>query len=605
MPHQRPAVLCLLTVLLLTTRLPAAENDPARFAPRDAIAYVGIDDLTAFQQQLEQTAMFRLMKDPAAAATREMSLFNKIIEQAREGFATALKTEPDKLRNPFGGNLALFMHETSDPDKPGFAAVIGIKDQAVMREYYAKLLDRFKVAADSYERVEFSDVALDVFTATTRTPEIDPEELGFDPNSDPFSLGDEAMGRMVDATFGQWFSGETLPENLAMCLTEEHLFLGQTADQLRDTIRRGRGAESLTGHDDYTFLLRRFQPGGPLRVFLNVPRLIARSMADGDPKMAKAFGLDGFGSLVGYSGFGKPGAYESKSELLLRLRGARTGFPELLSMDNVEIAPGRSVPQEASIYFNLHIQPSRMFDGIVRITRQIDPEMADEMTAGMGPVDTPDGPLNVRKDILDNLRGPLQFMMLTGRPYAPETMRMLASCGHRDHGAMSRLLEMMRTSLPVPLTDRDFEGQTLYEAPIGGMAVCAASDTVLIGSTAAVEARLRGSAGSPLEAGAAWRKAAGHVPEKAWLVIFVDARQMFEAGLALAARRDQVMAMAMTNPAAAAVLGMAESMTLAPQDDKIEQARPLGKYQAASLLTISTDADGLLLTQVQLHPEAN
>jgi hypothetical protein len=115
---------------------------------------------------------------------------------------------------------------------------------------------------------------------------------------------------------------------------------------------------------------------------------------------------------------------------------------------------------------------------------------------------------------------------------------------------------------------------------------------------------LRGEAvGAALAESRAFKNAAEHLPGEASGIIFADSRRMFEGALALAKQRDAIMANAMANPTAMLALQMAEGMTSAIKQDQLDVAGKLLKYQAAGLLTMRTTSDGIVFSQVTLHPQ--
>jgi hypothetical protein len=597
-----------LTLILAATApgLQAADDDPAKLAPIDALAFMGITDLDAAWADMRKTAGYKMMNDPAGKSMKQVTLITKLLNRAKVAIGKALDTPPDKLENPFGGSMALYVVAPAGADEqPGLVVSVGVDDKERLSSYFGTALGKFREAADDYEQVDFSGFEIHRFKTESRepTPTADEEDWGFDPNSDPFSLDDEAMDKMVESMFGELFTSENLPPRFAMCLADKRLYVSQTADLIRDAVRRGKGGESLADHDDYKMMFR-FDPVGRLRILINTPRIVEMLTRD-DPdarKTAKILGINGAGALVAHARFGDSQAYESRFDALLVLKGDRSGLAKILSMDNAAIAPPANIGEENAIYVCGNIDAGVLVDEVQRMIRQQDPAAAEQMAQSLGDVDTEDGPMNIRKDVIDNLRAPARFMIGFGKPYGPDTVHLIASIGHRDKTAMERLLAMVAPMSPMPLSDRDVNGHRLWE--MGGIAMSVADDAILVGSSRAVESMLRGEAvGAALAESRAFKNAAEHLPGEASGIIFADSRRMFEGALALAKQRDAIMANAMANPTAMLALQMAEGMTSAIKQDQLDVAGKLLKYQTAGLLTMRTTSDGIVFSQVTLHPQ--
>lgn len=602
--------LALLLYLAAATPLArAADDDPAKLAPMDAMAFLGINDVDAAWADLQKTAGYRMMNDPAGKSMKQLTFLSKVLERAKTAIGKALDTPPDKLENPFGGSAALYLVAPADGEKePGAVLTIGIDNKERMSGYFKTALGKLRDAADDYEQIDFSGFEIHQFKTEPKEKanKKKKDQSGLDPNSDPFSMDEQAMDKMVEHMFGELFSGENLPPRFAMCIADDRFYVAQTADLIRNAIRSGRGDESLADHDDYKLMIRRFDPVGRVRVLINTPRIIEIATRDDDEarKIVKVLGLDGVGCLVAHASFGDSEDYESRTDALLVLKGERSGLAKIFSMDNGPITPPKSISDENAIYFSLNVNPSDVVDEVQRMVRQESPDEAEKMAQSLGDVPTPDGnTLNIRKDVIDNLRPPLRLLVGFGKPYGPDNVHFVASIGHRDKKAMERVLSMVTQMSPMPLNDREVNGNRMWEMQMGGLALGAANDAVVIGTGRTVEALLRGDdSGTSLADAAPFRRAAAQLPDDASGVIFADSRRLFEGALALAKQRDQITANAMVNPAAMIALQMAEGMTATIKDDQLDQAHQLLKYQTAGLLTVRTTSDGILLSQVTLHP---
>lgn len=607
------SLICPLT-LWLVAAAPADPIDPASLVPADALGFVGVVDVDDLWEKTQKSAAYRMMHDPAGKSLKEFSLMNKFVEHGKKALAKVLDTSPDKLVSPFGGPLVVYLQaEQSDKTDEDVSLVLiaGVDDYDQMRSYFSTAIDKLRDATDDYEKDSFAGQTIHAFvneSGDADAQDADDDSGEDEPNSNPLDMNEQAMDQAFESLFGEWFSGETLPPHVALCLTDDRLYVAEKPEQIKDALRRARGGQrAMADFDDYKLLHARFEQLGDIRFLVNAAKLVelvSRENAEAAKAMA-ALGLKGFGSLVGHIRYGSPDTYESMGQVLLLIPGKRVGLAKILSMENAPITPPETVGAENAIYFSLNVNVAGVVDEVQRMIRQSDPDAADQMTQALGDVETPDGKLNIRTDVIDNLRPPLRYLIAFAKPYGPENVRLLFSIGHRDKTAMGRLLSMMAKLSPMPMTDREVRGHTLWDMPVGGFSLGVGNHSILAGSTGAVEGALSGDAAAePLAGTKAFHDVSRFVPEKAWGVMFVDARRMFEAAITLAKQRDQIQANAMGNPSAMVGLAMAEAMTATMDKEQLEKARDLLKYQSVGLFTLSTTPDGILMTQVTLNPPA-
>ena len=604
--------LCIVLGLCSTPTRADDQPDPASWAPVDALVFAGITDIDAFWERISHTAAARAMKDPKVKkAAGEFNFLSKAVEKLRERVAGALDVPTDKLTSPFGGPLALYVAAPPTADAEPIAVLIAtVDDSDTMREYYEKATTKFREVADEFDEDEFAGESILYFqTSAADATDGETPDFELEPNANPFALNDEQMGKLIDQFLGQLFSGKALPPKLSLCLTPDRLYIA-TGDSapIKDALRRERRGDALTESDDYKLLVRRFDPLGSFRFLVNIPAIVKyeRAREEDSRKWLEAIGADSFGSVIGHAYFGRDGdEFESKGELLMLLKSERAGIAKMLAIPNRDAAPPSNVTSDNLLYFGLALSMIDVLDNIESMIRQTDPAAADQMNQALTNMPTPDGPFNLRGEVLEKLRPAQAFSMAIAKPYSPANVRFLLSIGHRDRDAFVRLIEKIRNMAGLPLMDRDFAGGTLYEMPMGGFALAPTNDELLIGSISAVESRMQGNAGgTPLVDDPAFQSVAKHVPKEAWLTIYVDSARMYEAALELAKQRDAIAAMAMTNAGAMMALQIAEQFTAGVDEKNIEDAQRLLQYQAQAIVTFSTTPDGILMTQVQSRPKA-
>lgn len=582
---------------------------PAKWAPENALAFVGVSDVTQLISEFKQTAYYRMTQDPSAKnISGQMSLPLKMFEQFKKRLATALDTEPDRLRNPFGGPLALFVAPPAGDLKGDIQIVLaaGIGDAAVMRDYYDKATRKLREVADNHEKVSFKSYTIDYFTSETKEESEETDEAT-DPNTmdfEDFGGSDEQLAAMMDEMFGSIFSSEAMPEKLALCLTDDRLIAGPNPDAVKDVLRRDGSAPSLADTDTYKTMLREFKPLGATRFLVNLSGiydLIEAVEGDEARDALKLMGARSATAVIGHGLYGG-GEFESKGEALVLMSGARTGLAKIFSMENSPVKLPDSVSADNFLYVGVNLDVLAIIDEVERMVRMDDPAQADEMHKDLESIELAEGEsVNLRTEVLANLRPPLTFNMGFQKPYGPDSTRMLLTLGHRDKDALAGFLEKMSNAWVGMLIDREVQGAVVYDAAFGGVSLAVTDSAVLAGVTAALESTLRSpSAENSLSNTADFKTAAALAPKEAWATIYVDSKKMYEAALAMARDKDALRAAQFTNPASIIALQIVEALTMGIEEGDLDAARRLMKYQAPAILTVATTPEGIRLTQIQL-----
>lgn len=585
--------------------------DPAQWVPGDALVYVGVTDVDRMWNNFKKTNGYAVMNDETITEhVSELGAVTAAIEKLKSKLAEALDVQPKQLKNPFSGPLAFYLEVAPDaPDDLHPALVASVGDAELMKSYYKSATSKFKEHA-KHESVSFGEYSIDVFTSTAEKADdetAEDDEFGdFDDDPSPFAgLGqspDEIFSNGVD----KLFSPEAMPPKLALCLTDDRLVVGTSADQVRAALKpRGYGT-TLAETDDYQALLRYLKPVGSVRLVFNLPRVIEVAKANADSgdveemrEWLRTFGVESLRSVVGHLRLGAK-SYDSKFELLFLTSGQRSGLAEILAMDNRPTDPPDFVAADTCLYVGINLNVPRLIDQIERLVRQADAAAADAMRAQLESLQLmPDAePINVRKDFIDHLREPLCLVMSTSKPVDMESVRVSLTMGHRDQSAIVRFL----SQIPM-LQAQELRGTQIFGSMMmPGFVLAPTAERLIIGSIAVVENAMSPSAAQPLAQSRAWQRAQRFVPSESWFTMFMDQRRMLEAALDLSKNGQLGMGMVAMNPGIMMLSQMYGEMAEALGDDPARIEKLL-HYQGAAIITVTTMPEGVRLTGVNLKPE--
>lgn len=605
---RRSAFVWLSYLTVMTTAVAAAappKADPARFAPADALLFVGISDLGELKAAWERTAGARAAKDPQLKALYEEAPLSeaKLKEMIRSRIAAALGIEPDQIVNPFGGPLALFIAPPREDGTQSFVRagfVSGIGDAERMREYYRQAVRRLRDRVSDYERQEFAGERIDIFVRSEEDKEggQDADDDSHDPNAAPTGNPTDpqaAFNRLLD----QLFDATNMPPRLALCLTEER-FIAATDEALVKGVLRGwDDAGTLAEDDEYRYLLRKFKPAGQVRLLFGARRVID-AVRRQDPEAFRflaSLGIDNVRSVLAHVRYGEKN-YDVRMDVLVHTEGQPSGLVEIFSMPNRPLEPTRFVPDDAAIYLSLNLDLPRLLDQIERLLRRRSPDAADSFARRFGEITTPDGQtINLREQLFAQLGTPLELMYRFLPPYGPDGVRASLRVPVRDPEPIRALLRALVPS--TGLVERDLEGATVFDLPFGGISVGVQAGQLVAGSQAAVErAMQQAETVQPLATSPRFKAVARFVPEGAWLVLYSDGERLWKAMIGMARKRKDFQAAMFTHPLASVGAGLAETMTMSFPADKLELAERATEYMNIGLLSISTTPDGVWMRMI-------
>ncbi len=577
--------------------------DPAQWVPGEAVFYLGISDTEELWRDVQKTSGYKQLKDKELQDMPGMA--NPLAlgaEKFKQRIATLLDVQPDALKNPFAGPLAIYVSAPRGATAEALetVALAAVGDTALMQEYLNAALGRLKARATNYEAVSAGPHTVHVLN-TTPAEEKSEDDFDFEEEeSGPGMTMGPDMGAMVDQALDELFSLETLPEHLALCLAGDRLIVAPTAEAVKRALA-GDG-ERLADSDAHRMLLTSLKPVGQVRFLVNLPRIFelarAESTDEDQREMMKVLGADSLRSLVGHARIGTK-SYELKVELLFLMSGERSGLAKLLSRPNATIDPPEWMSTDTSAFFSMNLEPNKLTDEILQMVAASDPESAEQARVWMEQLPLGEQTVNLRKDLIDHLAGPLTISLAMAQPAAADSLRALITLGHRNRDAVTRMLTQLLPGVGAP---QDIRGTPVYPVPLPMLPVpfhlAISSDRVLFGNPKAVEGVLSGATAGGLAETAEFRRARRVVPKEAWLVFYFD-QQKFMRGLIDLHKK--LGADPSADPLAGGLLG---ALQMGGMDLSNEaRNRKMLEYSSISIGTIATTPEGVQCTFVGLPTE--
>ena len=139
-----------------------------------------------------------------------------------------------------------------------------------MRQYYRTALRRLGELSDERETIAFDGHTIEILRSPAPASAASSGAHELDQAS-------EALNDLFDARL----TGDNLPEELALCLTDDRFMLATSRAELERIVRRA-DTGSLAQDPDYRRAADALGDAGPVRCYLSIPRVLAGALREAD-----------------------------------------------------------------------------------------------------------------------------------------------------------------------------------------------------------------------------------------------------------------------------------------------------------------------------------
>lgn len=620
--QRRIALSALTAALLLGTASPGrAADDPAEWAPADAMIYAGVANCDRLCEDFKKLASWRMFHDPAAE--KSVQPYERIFEKLKALAASKLGlASPKELDVRPHGAIAFWLNARPDAEHESVPQFVLVADMGRDLEPTQRLLSAVvdKCIAGGARRETSESAGAQV--TVVKFPDKSASDAPAEPTT---SAGGKALAdEIIEIITAEKLGNEEIiaemvreainefepPEQFAYAFAGSRLVLANDLPAAGGGLRilRDGRDQSLAGGPAVRLLRGKCDADAPIHFIMNVPEFVALGMRE-DPedfgKFASAANLKAFGPGVLTIAFAPSTELDSRVRGYLEIRDMQTGIGRILKLANTSTQPPPTVSATTAAYASLNLDAGVIMDEIIKITGRMDPDDGQELQAAMK-APLPDGStLDIQNDVLAHLSGPLFGRLTLESPYSPDDMNVLIGIGHKSRPAIDRLIGLIP---PGTLNPREMMGATVYDPgalpiPIVGLQMAVTDRTLIpIGTQRAVEAHIRAETASEggLATESGFRELARHVPDRTCGMFFQNNLISYDAGLA--AHK------AGPYPDEPPIFGSTVGKLLQWQLGKnfiaadLDSPEALRKYQTLNLATLTSESDGLRLDVVSILP---
>lgn len=514
--------------ILLTTALeptPACAADaPASWVPADAIFFLTVPSVNQLRDNFKKTSSFGLYKDPDMQAfiqPAEKQLRAKIDKMLTELWKeTHVQQPPDKLPMPQGQLVFIAFAQLRTVMQPDYE---NIPQDAYQEDGD---IDWEKIPEKEVEVPDFQIVALaDMGDQLEKAKELT-EQLRRG------ALESGAVPDRTDIRSVQINSFKTDPEQdvdfdvLSFGFKDRYLVVGSSLKYIKAVLINMDQPAGATLADDPAFRQAHRRVGtGQLFAYLNVPALIAVQQLAAPSKHRQqasrtidALGLNALRGVALGLDLAPDQQHEARLQVFAPIQGQPKGLLAIFTPLLGDTQPGPLLTNGLAQFTVANYDLAKVYAHIVKLAYNIsnvnlDMMLESAMEGMAGPNGDAMPPVNVRQDIIEQLRSPIIVTKSAQKPYTdPRNSRSLLAIAVRDASTLNNAIGSIHTATIAkakPDMQREILNTTLYllppmplpfmmnplqdsgQAPPSQLAFAVAADQFLFGRVETVEQAIR------------------------------------------------------------------------------------------------------------------
>ncbi len=459
--------------------------DPAKLLPGDTFAFLNVRDCNAIREKFKQTAIYQLYKDPAMQpfiAPTEKNIRDLIDEKLREGWSElGLEKPPEKVLLPQGRFVLAVRLATTVIKVPNYdfssgdwtpdsgpPPIKGWREQRIPGGQVVILADMGDQIEQMKELVEqVSSASVDKGwkrrTETIRGIEVVSITKPAPPASEDHPVPPQPAGTTCYA----------FHNSMAI--------YASTMDLMRDVVVRMRGsdAESLADDEGFKSCIKGLSASGDVSFYLRAEsvRDLVREMTKPDERedveqKTRMLGLDNVTGLGGTLSLVPSKDEQMRIQMMLGVKGEKRGIPALLTPTSMTTTPNRLLTRGLGGFVVANYGIGKLFDQINKIVVDMGgPHLGMTMQGMMmitGSMGAEGGrpPVDMRKEVLGQLSGPITVLSRIDKPYtAPDSSSMFLGIGVTDRNVLDEALGRIHQTLIAHGNEqlrREFLNHTIY-----------------------------------------------------------------------------------------------------------------------------------------------
>ncbi len=435
-------IICSYALVLLCSTSVRAVMLPktAKLLPPETVLLVDIQNMSGLKQQLEETNLYKLYKDPAMGLFFD-DLKTKWREQSRmrKNKYLGILAGVDELPEGRVALALVFNEKLKDTNEPPLLLIT----------QWGENINTIKEAADKSVRQAVED-------GSHRKTE------GY---------------RGVDITTIIGKSSKTFH----FCFIEDCLIAAIDMDVLKFVIAQlnGAGSPTLADDTDYSSTMRavKLQGSEQIDCYVNIKQIAKTAINSDTGGKAKTMignlGLDNvtsFGCSISPGALRTASARSSFGKAFLKIKGQKKGISKMLEVESAPLRTPRFIPNSIYSLSFVNLNIKNAYSELGKILSSFSPQLAALMYMPLIPSDSPDEPsLQIKAGIVDHLGSQIIIAQSINEPLSgaditgPETTLIAVAIENRN--ALEKSLSLLHDKILAannPDASRQFLGHTIY-----------------------------------------------------------------------------------------------------------------------------------------------
>ncbi len=470
-----------LSMIIMGRPTDGAESaaDMARWAPEDAMLYVGMANLNTLKQKLKQSDLYGMYKDPSMqrfivpAQEKIRAEIDKYLKEAWQEIG--LEEPPRDLPWPQGRIMAVLFLQTRTQMIPDFSKM---RQEDYQRDNFdPRNLPQKQVSVPDFQIVFMAEMGENMQKLQDLARKIASRAA----EEGAIRQREEVRGVEINI-FKEKPDADADIDTLCYGFQENWVIGGSSLKYIREVLMRITDPDraNLGRQRDFVEMSKRL---GDSDFFLYVNadpiRKIAKASASGPERdevvqTIQALGLEEITGL-GVSLQMTPARVDySHMKVQLGVRGEKKGIVKILTPETGALTDHRLLQKGLAMFLSANYDPMKIYEEIVRIAWTLGKVNLDGMIQGALMMAGSQGqgtqpPVNFREQVIGQLTKPLLVTTRIQKPFnEPDSSRSLLAIGVRDgeilDTALARLHELFIARGQKEMR-RELLGHTIYLLP--------------------------------------------------------------------------------------------------------------------------------------------
>ena len=430
--------------------------ESAKWLPEETLLFVSVESVGALQEKFKETSLYGLYKEPAMQSfmvAAERNIREKAAAMMKEAWQEIGLEDPlDELPWPEGNVVFAMFVQPKTIMVPDYSSITPEQYEEEDFDFDPDKLPKKQQVAPDFQMVFLAEMGGKAQAAETLAGKVAAKAV----EDGAVRQRETVLGVEINVIKTEQQGDEDF-DTLCYGFRDDWLIGGSSLKYVKKVLMLSGGAElrSLGDNRDFSSMCSSLGDSDVF-FFLSASAIIdlIKSTAPAEEKekvgqVVRSLGLDNVTGLAATMQMAPSKTEEMRIKTLLGVRGAKKGIVALLTPATVSTRINRLLKKDLAGWMVANYDLAKVYDGIVQIVWDIgqvnmDGMIQTAMVMTGRPGENGQPPVNLRQEVIGQLRSPIVVTTHVERPYTdPDCSKMLLAIGVGDDKTLDIALARM------------------------------------------------------------------------------------------------------------------------------------------------------------------